>query len=64
MDDFYRRQSMKRRRVSSTIDEATTVNTDDLPDSQVTDKHPQVTDEQLVSNATEELSQRTPPSID
>ena len=64
MDDFYRRQSMKWRRVSSTIDEATTVNTDDLPDSQVTDKHPQVTDEQLVSNATEELSQRTPPSIE
>lgn len=63
MDDFYRRQSMKRRRLS-TIDETTTVNADDLPDLQVTDKQPQVTYEQLVSNATEELSQRTSPSME
>ena len=39
---------MKRKRVSSTIDEATTINAGDFPDSQVTDKHAQVTDEQLV----------------
>ena len=60
MDDFYRQQFMKQRHVSSTIDEATTVN----GDSQATDKQPQVTDEQLASNVTEELSQRTPPSIE
>ena len=60
MDDFYKRQFMKQRHVSSTIDEATTVN----GDSQATDKHPQVTDEQLTSNATEELSQHIPPSIE
>lgn len=64
MDDFNRRQSMKRKHVSLTIDEATTINAGDFPDSQVTDKHAQVTNEQLVSNATEEFSQCTPPSIE
>ena len=33
------------------------MNADDVPDPQATGKHPQVTDEQLVINATEKLSQ-------
>ena len=39
------------------ISQETTMNADDVPDPQATDKHPQVTDEQLVINATEKLSQ-------
>ena len=38
------------------IFQETTMNADDVPDPQATDKHPQVTDEQLVINATEKLS--------
>ena len=60
MDDFHRRQALKwgHTSMSSTlvISQVTTTNADDVPDPQTTDKHPQVTDEQLVINATEELS--------
>ena len=40
------------------------MNADDVPDPQATDKHPQVTDEQLVINATEELSRCSSPSTE
>ena len=46
------------------ISQETTTNADDVPDPQATDKHPQVTDEQLVINATEELSQHSSPSTE
>ena len=66
MDDFHRRQALKRRRTSMSstlaISQERTTNADDIPDPQATDKHPQVTDEQLVINATEELSRRSSPS--
>ena len=46
------------------ISQETTTNADDVPDTQVTDKHPQVTDEQLVMLYTEELSRRSSPSTE
>ena len=68
MYDFHRRQALKWRctSMSSTlaISQETTMNADDVPDPQATDKHPQVTDEQLVINATEELSQCSSPSTE
>ena len=60
MDDFHRRQALKQRRTSMSstlaISQETTTNAGNVPDPQATDKHPQVTDEQLVINGTEELS--------
>ena len=46
------------------ISQETMTNADDVPDPQATDKHPQVTDEQLVINATEKLSRRSSPSTE
>ena len=68
IDDFHRRQALKRRRTSMSstlaISQETTTNADDVPDPQSRDKYPQVTDEQLVINATEELSRRSSPSTE
>ena len=68
MDDFHSRQALKRRRTSMSstlaISQETTTNADDVPDPQATDKHPQVTDEQLVIDATEELSRHSFPSTE
>ena len=68
MNDFHRRQALKWRRTSMSstlaISQETTTNADDVPDPQATDQHPQVTDEQLVINATEKLSRRSSPSTE
>ena len=63
MDDFRRRQALKRRHTSMSstlsVSQETTMDADDVPDAQATDRTP---DEQLVINATEELSRRGSPS--